>query len=181
MKYRHTIIFGIALIMICICSAVQAQTIFTPFTYSVGFTIKNAGITVDGSLKGLQGNICFAPGQLETSKLSASMEVNSINTGNRTRDNHLKADDYFNAAKFPLISLSSVKLYKQGEGFAGLFVLTIKDKSKQLEIPFTYAEKDEQATFEAKFAIDRRDFDVGGYSLVLSDEVNIHILVNAKK
>ena len=161
--------------------AVHAQTNLSPFTYLISFSVKNAGVTVDGTFKGLQANLLFSPGQLETSKLSATIDANTIHTGNNVRDNHLKSDDYFDVAKCPVISLSSVRLYRQGDGFAGLFNLSIKNISKQLEIPFNYTEKDGLATFEAWFTIDRRDYGIGGYSLILSDHVNIHILVNPKK
>jgi polyisoprenoid-binding protein YceI len=162
-------------------SLVHAQSALTPYTYNIGFTIKNAGITVSGSLKGLQADILFSPELLPTSKISASIQVNTINTGNNTRDNHLKRDDYFDAVKYPLINFNSIKLYRKANSYAGLFNVTIKNTTRQVEIPFTYTETDDQATFEANLTIDRRDYDVGGYSLVLSDEVNIHILVNAKK
>ncbi len=158
-----------------------AQTVWRPYSAIVSFKIKNAGFTVDGSFKGFKGELIFDPNALPTSSLKGSVDVATINTDNTKRDNHLKSDDYFDAEKFRLIEISSKKLYKNGDGFAGIFNVTIKDKTKEVEIPFNFSNTGANGVFEGSFTIDRRDFGVGGSSLIMGDEVKVSIVVNARK
>jgi polyisoprenoid-binding protein YceI len=66
------------------------------------------------------------------------------------RDNHLKADDYFDAAKYLIISMKSVSFkQKGGNNFVGMFNITIKGKTKAVEAPFTYTESASQHCLKA--------------------------------
>lgn len=158
-----------------------AQTVWRPYLTTVSFKIKNAGFTVDGSFRGFKGELTFDPNALPASSLKGLVEVATINTDNTKRDNHLRSDDYFDAAKYKFIEINSKKLYKKGDGFAGLFNVTIKDKTKEVEIPFNFSTTGANGVFEGSFTIDRRDFGVGGNSLIMGDEVKVSIVVNAKK
>ena len=48
-------------------------------------------------------------------KINFTAEVNSINTDNEQRDNHLKSDDFFNAAKFPQMKFVSTSFTPLGD------------------------------------------------------------------
>src|ERR1700712_3842690 len=97
----------------------------------VSFEIKNLGIKTGGTIAGVQGTIAFDPDALATSKIEATADVNTINTDNEMRDEHLKKDDYFDVQKYPKISLASVSFKKKsGNTFTGQFNITIKGKTK---------------------------------------------------
>ena len=73
---------------------------------------------------------------------------------------------------YPKIILKSVSFkHKSGSNYVGQFNLTIKDKTKQVEIPFTYND----GSFKGQFKLNRRDYGVGGGSLIMSDEVEVTI------
>jgi len=149
---------------------------------SITFEIKNLGITTSGSIGGLQTNVHFDPSNLNASILEASVDVNTINTGNGSRDEHLRSDDFFDLAHFPKISLKSVSFkHKSGDNYIGRFVLTIKNRSKQVDIPFTLPNKDNTISFRATFKLNRLDFGVGSKSMILSDEVLVNIDCQEKK
>ncbi len=160
---------------------VAGQTKLRPFAYSIEFGIKNFGVTVTGKLTGLQATLQFSPGNLAECKLHGTVDVNTINTGNETRDSHLQKPEYFDAASYPQIELTSSKIYKKGQDYAGLFTLTIKGKTREMEIPFSYKDCGADVCIASKFTINRRDFGVGGSSMIMGDEVSIHILLTAKK
>jgi polyisoprenoid-binding protein YceI len=158
-----------------------AQTKWTPYLASVSFKIKNAWLTVDGSLKGFKGDLEFSDDALNTSLLEASVQVATINTGNGKRDSHLRSADYFDADRYKTIEIKSKKLYKTSNGYAGIFNVTIKNITHEVEIPFHYIVNGNNATFEGSFAINRLDYGVGGNSLIMGDNVTISIVVNTKK
>jgi len=160
----------------------QAQSRWKPATSSIMFTIKNAGINVSGSFLGLQSELNFYPEHLASSSISATVDVNTINTGIDLRNKHLKKEEYFDVINYPNITMSSVSFEKLAEGyFKGKFKLTIKKTSKEIVIPFYYTENGNTAQLKGTFTINRRDFEVGGSSWTMSDSVTISILVKASK
>ena len=171
----------LAISLLLVPGIVFGQIQWKPTVATVSFKIKNAGFTVDGNFKGFTGQLLFDPNALPASSLHASVSVATINTGNSSRDNHLKKEEYFNASTYPKIDISSKSLFKKENGFAGLFDVTIRNKTKQVEIPFTFSTNGITAVFDGNFTIDRKDFDVGGNSIMMGDKVSISIIVNAKK
>ena len=168
-------IVAFILIVSAACSsALYAQT--TAMRSSITFEIKNLGINTGGSIGGLSTKVHFNPANPATSTLEATVDVNTINTDNSGRDEHLRSEDFFDVARYPKISLKSVSFrHKSGNNYAGTFTLTIKDKTKQVEIPFTFLDKGNTVEFKGSFKINRLDYGVGNSSMVLSDDVTITI------
>ncbi len=172
------------LIVSFIVAGLPAQ-ILTPVdaASSVKFTIKNFGLKVDGSMKGLQGKIIFNPAGLATASFTVSADAATINTNNETRDNHLKKEEYFDVAKYPRLQFISTKIAATNNPavFKIEGNITIKGITKLLSFPFTVVEKPDGQMFSGEFTINRRDFKVGGNSLVLSDNLIVSLSVFAKK
>lgn len=153
-----------------------------PVKSDVTFTIKNLGLDVDGHFSDLEADINFSPNHLSSSSITASVKAQTIDTGIDLRDKHLRKDDYFHVDKYPLITLQSNSFKQQKQGhYEGNFTVTIKGTSKKITVPFTFKEQNGKGVFDGSFTIDRRDFDVGGGSLTLSDEATVHIVVQANK
>ena len=159
-----------------------AQVKHTVTTSTITFQIKNLGFNTHGSISGLKGDIQFDPAKPENSSITASVDVNTINTDNDMRDEHLKSDSYFDAAKYPAITLKSTSLkHKGGDSYTGQFNLTIKDKTQTVEIPFTYVATGNNASFKGSFKLKRSDFGIGGSSMVMANDVTVDIDVETSK
>ncbi len=168
------------LVLVTGIGMVRAQSSLLHST--ITFEIKNMGINTGGSLGGLSAKLHFTPGNLATSTLEATVDVGTINTDNSTKDEHLRSEDFFDVAKYPKITLKSVSLkHKSGDNYTGTFLLTIKDKTKQLDIPFSYTDKGNSGEFKASFKINRLDFGVGSSSMILSDQVTVHLDCEERK
>src|SRR6202012_2752740 len=98
----------ILLLSIAFCSFSQTKHTITKSI--ITFQIKNLGVNTGGSISGLKGDIKFDPAHLDASTIETSVDVNTLNTDNDTRDEHLKSDSYFDAAKYPTIAIRSVSL-----------------------------------------------------------------------
>lgn len=153
---------------------VMAQSVLNVKSAVIAFKIKNAGLTVNGTLSGFKGEIKFSSEQFKTSSINVSVDANSINTGINSRDNHLKKEEFFDVKNFPLITIKSDFFGKDGQNFKGYFKLTIKGITKDITIPFIF----DNNIMKGEFTIDRRDFKVGGNSMVMGDKVTISIQVN---
>ncbi|MEX8549350.1 MAG: YceI family protein [Mucilaginibacter sp.] len=164
-----------------VCTAFS-QTSQKVTSSAVTFKIKNLGINTEGSFGGFKATIIFDKEPLESSSIEASVDTRTINSDNEMRDDHLKKEAYFDVAHYPEIKMKSVALkHQKGENYTGDFDVTIKAKTKRIKLPFTYTENDSGNSFKGSFPIKRSDFDIGGKSMVLSDDALVTIAVETTK
>ena len=146
----------------------------------VKFTVKNFGLNTSGTLSSLKGTIQFDPSNLSGASFNVSVDVNTINTGISMRDNHLKVKEYFYIEKYSNISFVSTGVKPANDGYILTGQLTIKGVSKDISFPFTAVTQNGGMLFTGNFSIDRKDFDVGGGSAVLSNNVDVSLKVFAQ-
>ncbi|MFT3823068.1 MAG: YceI family protein [Chitinophagaceae bacterium] len=147
---------------------------------SVNFKIKNLGFNVSGSFSGLKGKIRFEPSNAAASSFDVTVDANTVNTDNNSRDNHLRKEDYFNVEKYPTIRFVSTKVSGSGGNYTMTGKLTMKDVTKDVSFPFTAKEEQGGYLFDGEFKIKRKDFHVGGGSTI-SDELTVTLHVLGKK
>ena len=148
---------------------------------------------VEGTFKSFDGSMESAKPDLSDAKISFVVDVNSVSTDNENRDNHLKSDDFFNAAKFPQMKFESNSFQLLGNNKYKLSGnLTIRDVTKPVHFDVTYggtvnAMGGTHAGFKAKTTINRFDYNLkwdkateaGG--MVVGKDVDITINVDLKK
>ena len=130
-------------------------------TAKITFKVEGLFGTVSGSLSGLKSTIEFNGNDLAASSILASVDPKSISTGISLRNNDLQKEKYLNSEKYPLISFKSNKIQKSGTGYKVIGDLTIKGVTKQIEIPFSFSEKEKEGVFKGAFTIQRLDYNVG--------------------
>ena len=172
----------IVFVLILLSGSVFGQGHWAVDSSAVTFKIKNAGIVVNGTFGGLEAQIDFDPNKLKKSRITASVDAGSVDTGIRIRNNHLRMPDYFYVDSFPRITMKSVNFQKRGkEQFLGDFVLCLKGSECKVSVPFSFQKESASYIFRGSFEIDRRDYGIGGKSMLLEDNVQIAIWVKAKK
>ncbi|MDZ7646568.1 MAG: YceI family protein [Cytophagales bacterium] len=124
----------------------------------------------------------FDVNTISAARFDVTVDANTIDTGIKMRDNHLRKKDYFDVGAFPLIRFVSTKVSatKIGEGLI-TGMLIIKNTSKEITFPFKYTLTASSTQSTGEFTIDRRDFKVGGSSMTMSDEVKISLDVKSSK
>ena len=147
---------------------------------TVTFVIKNLGFDVNGSFKGLNGTINFDLLDITASNFDVTINATTINTDNSLRDEHLKADSYFDVKNYPAIHLVSTKITGKNGNYVFTGQLTIKGKSKPVSFPFTATSLPDGFIFKSSFKMNRRDFNIGGTSTI-ADELMVNLNITAKK
>lgn len=149
----------------------------------VHFVIKNFGAKTGGDFTGLKGSIAFDPKDLNSARFKVSVNAVSVNTNNKTRDKHLRKEEYFDVEKFPLVSFESTKI--TATSVTGRYFvtgnLTIKDVTKMVRFGFTATPSNNGYAFKGTFEINRRDFGVGGNSISLADKLTVTLDITANK
>ena len=104
---------------------------FDPAYTTVEFAIRNLCFKVKGRFLDLEGFIVLDEDDISRSSVTATIKVDSIDTGNQRRDAHLRAKDFLDVEKFPAIEFKSTSI-QRGRDRDALDVegtLTIRDKS----------------------------------------------------
>ena len=150
---------------------------------AVSFVINNFGSGVDGSFRGLKGEIRFDTTKLAEASMNVSVDAATIETGINMRNRHLRGEKYFNVEKFPVISIqgSQVKSAGKTDTYMMTARITIKGISKLNTITFSAKPQKNGFFFEGLFTLNRRDFDVGSGSISLADEVKVLLKVAAQQ
>ena len=148
---------------------------------SVPFSIRNAGLEVQGTLAGVEADIAFHPSDLARSHITATADPATLQTGIGLRDKHLQGPDYFDAKTHPCIRLRSKAFRKTGkDAFNGWFEVTIKGVTKETSIPFTVRRVGVSTEYRGNFELDRLDFNLGEESPILDRKVRIFITLNLR-
>jgi len=80
------------------------------------FKVKHMMISnVKGQFTGVSGSLRLDEDDVINSKIEASVDAASIQTGDAQRDSHLKSADFFDAEKFPTLSFKSAAIRRKGE------------------------------------------------------------------
>ena len=173
MKKIILLITAIVTVNIAIAQIKHALTKAT-----VTYKIKNMGINTSGTIGGIQVIIDFSEDKPELSRIEATADAATLNSDNDMRDNHIKSADYLDVAKYPKITFKSTTIkHKSGNNYTGTFNVTIKDKTKPIDIPFTYIVNGTSAGFKGSFKMLRTDFGIGDKGLVLANELTVDIAI----
>ena len=150
----------------------------------IGFKVKHMMIsTVKGHFEDYTASVEAADDTFSNASFEFAAKIDSINTKNKDRDNHLKSDDFFNAAEYPEMKFTSKSF--DGETLTG--DLTIRDITKEvtLNVDFNGVAVDPygqtKAGFEITGKINRKEFNLTwsavteAGNVVVGDTVNLVI------
>ena len=169
-------------------TAVKTIWNIDPTHTEVQFKVKHLVIsTVTGFFKKFSGAIESDSDDFDGSSVNFSADIDSIDTNQTDRDNHLKSADFFAAEEHPTMDFAGELKLVSGNGYKLIGDLTIRGTSKKVEFPVELGGtmKDPygniKSGFEINGEINRKDFglnwntvtEAGG--IVVSDEVKIQI------
>ena len=107
----------IALLAVLVSITVKAQSTWSLDKNhgKLGFTITHLMVSdIDGSFKNFDAKITTPKADFTDAVVEMTAEASSINTDNEKRDSHLKTADFFDVAKFPLVTFKSTSFKKVG-------------------------------------------------------------------
>lgn len=156
---------------------------------SANFAVKHLLVsTVRGRFAGaVNGTIHYDASDPTKSSVNAVITTTNINTDNERRDNDLRSPNFFEVEKYPEIRFQSTKVEKRGEGFVAIGNLTIKDVTKQIELPFTLTAAEvkgkKKLGIEASTNINRFDYNIkyDPSGTTVSKEVKIDLDLEANQ
>ena len=166
-------------------AAVETYNIDPVHTW-VGFTIAHFFTKVPGYFSKVKGTIVVDRDHLENSTVEAVIEVSSITTNTKMRDDDLRSTNFFAAAQFPSMTFKSETWKSTGDNtYAVTGLLTMKNVTKEVVLKVTslgFGPGMKGAAisgWEASLTLDRRDFDIAADQGLIGNNVDVLINVEA--
>lgn len=162
--------------------------VLDPMHCTVQFCVRHMAISkVRGRFHTFNATLTVGD-SLETSALTATVDMSSVDTGNADRDAHLRQSDFFSVDQHPEMSFASTSIVPANGSYSVTGNLTINGvtKTEQLHVVFGGAETfpvdgSLHAGFEATASINRSsyglDFNIplGAGGFVISDKIDIEL------
>ncbi|MDB5125792.1 YceI family protein [Mucilaginibacter sp.] len=139
--------------------------VLDPMHSEVQFKVKHLVIsTVSGFFKSFEGQLETENEDFTDAKIEFSLDVNSVDTTQPQRDEHLKSAEFFDAATHPKITFKSTSFTADGDDYKLVGDLTIKDVTKPVTLAVEYGGSagdfygNTKAGFEVTGKINRKEF-----------------------
>jgi polyisoprenoid-binding protein YceI len=104
----------------------------------IGFVGRHFGLTkVRGRFTGIEGTVTIAD-DIADSEVDATIDMTTVNSGDPTRDEHLRSADLFDVAEHPTATFRSTNLCVDGATATMTGELTIKGVAKSVALDVEY-------------------------------------------
>jgi len=132
---------------------------------SLTFSFVQAGAQNQGHFARFPVTLDFSPDNPAAGHLEVSVEMGSLDSGDKERDDTLRGDDMFAATKFPQAHFSATQFLKTASGFEAVGKLTIRGVTRDARVPFAFRSASENGAsvgyMTGKTSIKRLDYGVG--------------------
>ncbi len=174
--------------------ALASHAIAAPVTYQVDpthtyprFSYSHFGLSTQlSSFRKTTGTVTF-DAKAKTGQADITIDMTTVNTGLADFDEHLRAEDFLDTARYPTATFKSTRVLFDGDKPSSLEgLLTIKGVTKPVTLTvtsFTAMEhpmvKKPAIGANAYTVIKRSEFGAGKYAPFVGDDVRIDIAVEA--
>jgi polyisoprenoid-binding protein YceI len=143
---------------------------------SVEFAVKTFWelATLRGRFDRFDGSYEIGP---DGAKIELTVDADSLDTGNLTRDKHLHSDDFFHVAAHPQMRFTSTRVHDVGDGFLHVVGdLEAAGTVVQLEFPATVQAVNDGLQIEATTTVDQARFGMSSGQLgMVRPPVTLHV------
>jgi polyisoprenoid-binding protein YceI len=152
----------------------------------VGFTVRHLMSKVRGQFTAFEGSLTTGD-SLESTRATATIDLNSIDTRDSQRDAHLRSADFFDVETYGQMTFTTTSF----DGSVARGELSLKGVTKpvELDVEFLGIGQDpwgnQRLGFEATTTINRKDWNVDfnipldGGKVLIGDKVTVHLAVEA--
>lgn len=143
--------------------AAEAKASYTADTVAsrLEFAGNQAGAEFKGVLHGFTAVIDFAPDALSSSRLDVQIDLNSLDTKDKDRDQIMRGRDFFDIARFPSAHYVTRRVTKSATGYRAAGSLTLHGVTKDVPIDFQFVVTPGITRLEGTAKLNRLDFGVG--------------------
>lgn len=157
----------------------------------VGWRVNHMGFNdYFGQFGNVRGTLVLDPAAPDKAKLDVTIPINSLTTVNPDLTKHLSSPDFFDVAKFPEARFVSTSVRVTGTRAVIMGDLTIKGITKPITLNATFvgagrgvpqAGGKETVGFHATGQVNRGDFGMGGFLVMVPDPIQLELTAAFEK
>lgn len=188
---RLAILTGILALAAPLAMAQTSTWTSDPNHSEVDFSIVHMSVSnVHGRFGNVNATIVYNQADITKSTVTATIGVDTVDTGVEQRNNHLKTPDFFDVAKMPTATFTSTSVAKNGDHLTVNGNLTLHGVTKPVVLDvkgpngsMPGQDGKPHTGFSATTKINRSDFGIGTKfpAAMVGDEVSIDIEIEAVK
>jgi cytochrome b561/polyisoprenoid-binding protein YceI len=145
---------------------------------SVAWSTTWSGSAISGRFDKWTADVVFGPDALDKSKVTVTIDMASVNSGDAQRDQSLPAPDWFDAGAHPTAVFTASKFDKTGaDRFVAHGTLELRGVKKPADLPFTLHIDGDRARVSGVTSLDRTAFGVGQGEWSSTDQIPAKVAV----
>ena len=141
--------------------ALPAGYLADPAASRLEFVGVQAGAEFTGGFHKYTATIDFAPDALPTTHFDVQIDLSSVDSKDKDRDQTIRGSDIFDVAHFPTAHYVTKTVTKTGTGFSATGSLTLRGVTKDVPIDFQFVSAGGQTKLEGTAKLKRLDFGAG--------------------
>jgi polyisoprenoid-binding protein YceI len=156
--------------------------VLDPARSTLEYTFTQAGAQNKGRFTRFPVTFDFSPDNLAASRLDVTVDIGSLDTGDKERDDTLRSEDLFAVAKFPQAHFAAAQINRTANGFEAVGKLTMRGVTHDVRVPFTFRTATENGVpagyMSGKTTLRRLDYGVGQGDWKATDQVGNEVGVS---
>lgn len=151
---------------LCAMAWLNASAASSSFTAATGaskleFTGIQAGAEFAGTFHAYSAAVDFDPNALDRAHIDVQIQLASVDTKDKDRDQTIRGPDIFDAAHFPIAHYVTRSITKSGKGYTAIGALTLRGVTKDVPINFKFTPLSQSAELVGAAQLKRLDFGAG--------------------
>jgi polyisoprenoid-binding protein YceI len=151
---------------LCAIAWVDASAADSSYTAVTGtskleFTGVQAGAEFKGTFHAYTAAVDFDPAALDRARIDVQIQLASVDTQDKDRDQTIRGPDMFDLAHFPTAHYTTRNIVKSGSGYTAIGGLTLRGVTKDVPISFQWVPSGQSAKLVGTAQLKRLDFGAG--------------------
>lgn len=162
MKNSRIACFAALILAVAGLALAATQWQMQPKESTLIFSATQAGAPFEGKFEKFSADIAFDPKDLAGSRFEVKIDLASVNSRDRERDNTIRSPELFDVKRWPSGHYVADKFTAKGSGkFMATGKLTLRDVTREVPIEFTFENDNGGAWLKGSAALKRLDFGIG--------------------
>jgi polyisoprenoid-binding protein YceI len=163
MRMRMELATGVcaAALLLMMAPIASATTYSADAASRLEFTGVQAGAPFKGVFHQFTAAVDIDPAALATARIEVTIDMTSVDSGDKDRDGTIRGADIFDAAHFPTAHYVTHSVTRTAAGFSAVGALTLRGVTKDVPIEFKFVPGAAGATLSGTAEFKRLDFGVG--------------------
>jgi polyisoprenoid-binding protein YceI len=173
---RRALVVGGLLVLLAAPAAAETRLyVVDPARSQIRFHAVSRLMDADGTFSRFGGEIRLDDERMESAAGRVTIEVASLDTGVRMRDDHLRGEDFFAVDRHPRATFVVSGVHREGERVTVSGDLTIRGVTRRVSAPVTASVRAGTLRVAGELTLNRRDFGIAYQSWLnpIRDEATV--------